>query len=378
MENSLKTVYSNAKQPDPDQKNNPQISKENPVPLAWFAVNLEIVKAEWDPKIKDWAYEQNFVISVYDIPSVATPYAPDLKRYYGAFKRYDYYFTGQNSEVLDYSLQFDNLYFNTVLGIESKDFKVIGTTDNPGAEREGQQTAQGGGSGSSTGNTQTTSNSTGQKSDPPPPGSKDTSAGTATAGGTSVTPGLKSNSDRTGSLAVGLEAQNSIVTSLHDVSAFAEGKIKIIGDPDWLVMEGASTKTEYSKFYGSNGYTVNPSGGQVFIEVAFKEAMDYKNRTGTMELNESILFMNYPDYVKEMAKGAVVWRVKDVDSVFSSGKFEQTLSLVGALFDAGAAGDSGTEGNTGTQSPQNSANPDDDYDKDLQIDEFDDLDTGRG
>jgi len=356
MEQALSTVYSNTKQPDPNQKNNQQVKRDNPIPIAWFTVSTEIVGVTWDPKIQDWAYRQNFIISVYDIPSVATPYAPDKTRYYGPHKRYDYYFTGQNSEILDYQLTFNNLYFNTVLGIEGKDFKPIGSGQNPGAGRETEQTGSRSNSGSATGNTQNTAGNTGQKSDAPPPGSKDTSAGTATAGGTSVTPGVRSNSNRTGSLAVGLEVQNSIVTSLHDIEAYANGSIKIFGDPDFLVRDSATSITDlYSKFYDTDGYTISAQGGQVFIEVAFKEAVDYKNSNGLMEINENIFFLNYPQYIKDMVQGAVIWEVSEVDSVFASGKFEQTLKLLGTMFDTGEPTDTGTEGNTGTQASRNSS-----------------------
>lgn len=377
MENALKTAYSNAKEPDVDQKNNPQVKRENPLPLAWFNVNSNIVKCDWDSKIGDWAYEQQFIISVYEIPSVATPYAPDQTRYYGPHKRYDYYFTGQNSEILDYQLTFDNLFFNTVLGIEEKDFSSLSKSQNPGAERENEQSASGTNSGSATGNTKATSGNTGQKADAPPPGAKDTSAGTAKAGGTSVKTGVKSKGDRTGTLAVGLEVQNSIVTSLHDIGAYANGKLKILGDPDFLVRDAATSVTElYNKFYDTDGYTISANGGQVFIEVAFKEAVDYKNSTGLMEINENIFFLNYPQYIKDMTQGAVIWEVIQVDSIFVSGRFEQTLSLIGTMFDTGEPSENATETASGSGS-SSGTNSDDDFEKNLDAELFNDTE-GRG
>ncbi len=357
MANALKTIYANTKEPDIKQKNNPQVKRENPLPLAWFSVNSNIVKCTWDTKIGDWAYEQEFIIAVYEIPSVATPYAPNMSRYYGCHKRYDYWFTGQNSEILDYQLTFDNLYFNTVLGIEEQDFTSLAKSSNPGAEREGQ-TATPTSSGSSTGNTKTTAGNTGQKADAPPPGQKDTSAGTAKAGGTSVKTGVKSPGDRTGTLAVGLEVQNSIVTSLHDIGAYSNGKLKILGDPDFLVRDATTSIQElYNKFYDTDGYTISANGGQVFIEVAFKEAVDYKHSTGLMEINESIFFLNYPQYIKDMVQGALIWEVLKVHSTFSNGKFEQVLDLGGTQFDT--AEDitddtpSGSSPTTATPSPAN-------------------------
>jgi len=122
----------------------------------------------------------------------------------------------------------------------------------------------------------------------------------------------------------------------------------------------------------------------VFIEVAFKEAVDYKNSTGLMETNESILFLNYPDYIKEMAQGAVIWQVNEVESTFSGGKFEQVLTLVGPSFDSGESASSG-EGEAGGQAPSNQsnqANGDDDFETDVQTDELDQdpfsPDEGRG
>lgn len=351
IEQAMNAVYTNAKEPDPNQKSNPRVERDNPMPLAYFAVNMDIVKCTWDDKIMDWAYEMVYVVTVYDVPSVMTPFAPDTSRYYGPHKRYDYYFTGQNSEILDYSLTFNNVFFNTVLGIPKSDFKQAGTSTDPGAEREGQAAGAQQGSGAATGNTQATTGNTGQKADPPPPGSIDRSAGSATAGGTSVTPGLRTAGDRTGALGVGLEAQNSIVTSLQDEETWSNGKVKIMGDPDYLMRDSVSSLTEfYNKFYGTDGYTISAQGGQVFIEIAFKEAVDYKNSTGLMEINENIFFLNYPDYIKEMANGAVIWEVTEVVSNFASGTFTQTLTLIGTAFDAGGeptgSGSSGSSGSS--------------------------------
>jgi hypothetical protein len=346
MEQALKTIYSNTKQPDPNQKNNPQIDRENPVPLSWFNVSCDIRSLQWDPKLQDWAMVTSYVITTYEIPAVMTPFAPDTNRYYGAHKRYDYWFTGQNSEVLDYQLTFNNLFFNTVLGIESKDFKLIGQANSEGGGRE--QGASGPGSGPTSGDGKTTSNNKGTKADPPPPGTRDASAGTATAGGTSVQPGVKSNANRTGTLAVGLEAQNSIVTSLHDIEAFSSGQIRIMGDPDFLIRDAATSITElYNKFYDTNGYTVSAQGGQIFIEVKFNEATDYTHSDGLMQINESIFFLNYPQYIKDMTQGAIIYELVEVDSVFSSGTFTQTLHLIMAPFDTGEPPPVGTGGPSG-------------------------------
>ena len=62
-----------------------------------------------------------------------------------------------------------------------------------------------------------------------------------------------------------------------------------------------------------------------------------------MEINDNIFFLNYPQYIKDMAQGAVIWEVTTVKSVFSSGTFSQTLSLIGTAFDAGADSPAGSQ-----------------------------------
>lgn len=116
------------------------------------------------------------------------------------------------------------------------------------------------------------------------------------------------------------------MTSLFDPGAYTKAKVVILGDPDYLVQETpASINQVYNQFYGSDGFTINPNGGQVFIEIDFKEAVDYKNSDGLMSINESIYFWNYPAAVANKIKG-VSFMVLDIEHSFRGGKFEQTLN----------------------------------------------------
>jgi hypothetical protein len=102
-------------------------------------------------------------------------------------------------------------------------------------------------------------------------------------------------------------------------------KLTIMGDPDYLMTESASSiNAVYRQFYGK-GFTINPNGGQVFIEIDFKEAVDYNSQTGLMDINESILFWNYPKEIRNLVKG-VSYYVREVQHTFSKGKFTQELT----------------------------------------------------
>jgi hypothetical protein len=282
MEIALKTMYTNSKQPDPKQKNSEQVKNEIPTKLAWFNISTELTNPKWDTKINDWVYKTLYIIQIYEVPSLETPYGKNGAKYYGPHKRYDYWFTGQNNEIIDFNLTFNNLYHNIALGL-------IEGTGNPAGEA-------------------------------------------SVNGQVSVTTGMKQGGDSTGSLNIGAEAQNSVTTYLFDPAAWAEAKLKILGDPDYLMNETTSSLSElYNRFYGSDNFTISAQGGQVFIEVDFKESQDYKNSTGLQSINESIAFYPYPEYVKKIAKG-VVFMVTTVTSTFNNGRFEQTLETLAPSF----------------------------------------------
>ena len=154
-----------------------------------------------------------------------------------------------------------------------------------------------------------------------------TGDGAAQSGGASVPViiGKRQNQDRQGRLDEGNENQNAYMTSLFDPGSYAEAKIVILGDPDFLAQETpASINEVYNQFYATDGFTINPNGGQVFIEVTFNEAQDYDNQTGTLDVNQNILFWQYPQNVASKIKG-VVYMVQLIESSFSRGKFTQTL-----------------------------------------------------
>ena len=200
--------------------------------------------------------------------------------YYGPHKRYEYWCTGENREILEYSQKLDNLFYTTVLG------GADGNLED--GEQKGQATG---------GNAQV-----------------------------SIATNKPGPMPTFNSLGGGSATQNQYVTSLYAPGDYATAKIKIMGDPDFLVQDGRGSPDDvYSRWYGSDGYRASANGGQVFIEIDFKEAVDYNNETGVMDLNSSILFFKYPSKFEEVIKG-VSYRVITIDSNFSEGKFTQTLS----------------------------------------------------
>ena len=271
MAQALNTLFANKVDPNntpgsPDVKIN-----DKPKTFRWYNLSSEVKVLGFDTSIKDFTFEITYIIQPYDTPYVKSQSLNSTTKYYGPHKRYDYWYTGKNSEILSYEQTMNNQYFNA--------------TVNPGA----------------------TAASSGDGYDVP------------------SSPGKMVNEDKTGLLDDSKQTRNSVITSLFSPADYAMVKFTIIGDPDYLMTESSSSiNAAYRQFYGK-GFTINPNGGQVFIEIDFKEALDYNHTSGLLDINESILFWNYPKEIRNIVKG-VSYMVREVQHTFSKGKFTQELT----------------------------------------------------
>lgn len=280
LTDALRVVQKSTEQPNTEKKTEEVIENKQPDNLKWYNLSAEVSNAVWDDSVGDFAYTITYVIQPYETPAITAAYINQKgSRYYGPHKRYEYWFTGKNSEILEYTQNMQNTYFNVALNPE-----------------EGGAAPKGGGA------------------DIP------------------LAYKPKSNASQLGKLGAGNQAQNAVVTSLFDPAAYANAKIKILGDPDFLMQESpGSINQVYSQFYGTDGVTINPNGGQVFIEINFKEPEDYKIGNGLLSINESILFWKYPEQVqKELDErgGGISYMIKHVTSIFENGRFTQDIDAI--------------------------------------------------
>ena len=276
MYDALITIYASDAKPDVTTGEQESEKSNSKTKVAWYKVTPILSGARWDSKVVDWAYKTTFRIEKYETPIITSLATNPATDYYGPHKRYEYWWTGENREILEYSQNLDNLFYNEVLA---------GLSDaNPDGKGSG--------------------------------GAVDTSIATPKA-----MPALNN-------LGGGGSSENNYVTSLYSPDAYANAKIKIMGDPDFLVQDyRGDTDSVYQRFYADDGYRVTSNGGQVFIEIDFKEAIDYNGKTGIMDLNESILFFKYPAKLAETIKG-VSYKIVTINSTFSEGKFTQDISAV--------------------------------------------------
>lgn len=290
LEQALTSIYTTAEENNPDTDSPDVVKQKDPPPLKWYNLSTRIKCLGFDTKINDFAYEITYVVQPYETPGITSPYGKSSK-YYGPHKRYEYWFTGKNSEIISYEQTMDNTFQNIAL--------------NP----DGDPQSQGNGNGVAT------------------------------------MVNKQTNQERTGRDGKGNEAQNTYMTSLFDPGAWNQMKMTILGDPDYLTNETPESASElYQQFYKNDGFTINPNGGQVFVEVSFNEGIDYDNEKGVLSVNDSIYFVNYPPEVAAKIKG-ISYMLTEVESTFSKGKFTQALTGVVNEIPASAAKAAGKDEN---------------------------------
>ena len=265
IKNMMTEVESSLSDEDP-------VKNSNPAEVAWFSITPGIEIKGFDTVLNDYCYNITYYIQKYKIPFVRTALVSKTSTYPGPHKKYEYWYTGKNTEVISYEQQFNNLYFLTGVG---------DGYDNPNSQSI-------------------------PKKDKPQPANNKGEANKA------------------------LEAVNALAVDLFDPSSIVQSKMTILGDPDYLSQTvGSSLDDIYNKFYGPDGYTINPNGGQVFIELDFQTATDY-DFNGLLSINNNIRFMEYKDPGLKQAIKGITFELKWITSTFSKGKFTQELDLMPA------------------------------------------------
>lgn len=247
--------------------------------IAWYSIKPITTIRGRDNLTKDWIYNITYEISPYEIPYIKSQYVTNKSKYYGAVKKYSYTLTGENTEVINYEMDYNNLYYVITPSTTSLDDSSENKNPSNPTPRATQAAAD--------------SNST------------------------------------IGSLNRGNLIAETVRANLYSIGDQALATIKIIGDPDFLMETIGSTAQNDtpSKFYGQN-FVINPYGGQIFIEIVFKMAEDYKNNgLLDVDINQTIAF--YPKEARDQLNiEGVIYKIRKVVSTFSRGKFEQVLDLV--------------------------------------------------
>jgi hypothetical protein len=262
---------------NPDKRNSP---------MSWFNIimNAEPRPGGIDPKRNDHAFDITYTIKPYRLQNFNSKYFPP-SRFAGVHKSYPYWFTGQNTAVVEYQETLNALYSITVSGSDPK---------NSGAARIREL----------------------------------------------ATASLRDIAKYNYAVTSGQSTQGSLDTRLNETAAnaadylfspgdLANAKIKILGDPDWIqqgslfkqITPGESEVADVTGF-GEDG-SISFETGDVLFEIVWQRPEDYDLATGVAD-PYSGGYRGVANKSREPIQSRVYTAVK-VLSEFRQGAFYQTI-----------------------------------------------------
>ena len=251
--------------------------KNTPVKtVQWYRITQTATPLQYDPVRKDYAYDIKYSITRYQINTPRSPYFPPAM-YRGVHKLYNYWFTGQNTEVINFEVEANTNYVSPIGN--------SGLTDlAPGNARYAEKQFF------------------------------QTSADESTQGGQgeSTLPAAQ------------------LASRLYSSADVAKTTVDIVGDPDWILQgELFYTNSNLSAFEKDG--SCNMRASEVLFELRFNRPTDYdlptgltpvyKNNTGSSAITGEV---NLPEE-------SIVFMAVKVINNFKDGKFTQ--QLLGTLRD---------------------------------------------
>lgn len=246
---------------------------------AWYKIGFKAVPKmdEFDTIRNDYAYKMTYTISPYKITQMYSPFFKNPE-FNGTHKSYKYWFTGQNTSVLNYEETLNNLFFIALTN------QSQGTTSNINELLKQQPY---------------------------------TASGQASQGG----------QDRA------TEPGASAADSLYSPGDLKECNMTIVGDPAWLQQGEAfsimkPTDPYYYQPFLADG-TINFDSQQILFDVGFNTPKDYNLATGLIEPGISSNTDIYPTLssngIGAQTKISRIYIATHCISNFKQGKFTQQL-----------------------------------------------------
>jgi hypothetical protein len=237
--------------------------------VAWFKINVQATPIKYDIKRNDYAYKVKYIVSPYRINATNSNYFKS-PQYKGAHKQYSYWFTGENTQILNYEQTYNAAYTYVLSG-----------------------------------GTQDTANTTNAKANYQPRSAQ-----------TSQGADLRTN-----------EPAANLADSLYNPADLATASLTIVGDPAWLQQGEASFAAPSKNSFNSSGFlpdgTINFDSQQILFEVKINTPTEYDLATGLMDVNN-----RNPSQSINQSKAlneSYVYIANECTSEFVKGKFTQNI-----------------------------------------------------
>lgn len=294
-----------------DQLKDDKQTDKNGNPLMMFKVVPQIQLKDFDFVKNDFSYDITFTIKKYNYhnskhPLMSVSSQEQISR--NLRKRYDYIYTGKNSDIIDFSIDFDALFY-TAVNVGTKNLGKI--TESQDTAVEANNT---GGAGAGRGSTASYADKLPkQRANVVNPNQVHPVSGDLSASG--------ANAGQNSSIQKAADVMNSVYSSAR--GDMLNLKLKIIGDPDFIKQDDVFLHPVNTNYPGENE-TYTESGsiltdrGDIFARVLFKTPVDIDPVTGGLRNEEKYLESNFSG----------IYKILKVTSEFRGGKFEQSIDAV--------------------------------------------------
>lgn len=291
-----------------DSKTGVQVENGTPAQtIGWYRIGLQAEPTgKYDTKRNDYQYKITYSLAAYQVNQVKSDFFPRTQ-FLGTHKKYNYWFTGDNTQILDFQQDYNYLYYI----VQNTNSRPKITSNYREADRYFYQ-----------------------------PRSPESSQG--------------QDDDKV------YEPSAQAADYLYSPADQSRIKLQIVGDPAWIFQgETTSGIQGLQSIYGAflpDG-TINPEGRQVLFEVAFNRPTDYDINTGLIDPGINNYGADRANGVAGDARQSFIYQAVDCTSNFSKGKFTQELNGVLQTFpleEPTARGRAATEQQrTNTQTAQN-------------------------
>lgn len=243
--------------------------------VMWYTITPTVEPYQFDKKRNMYASKIKYIISPYLVVDPRNPYFTNKSGYRGSHKLYNWWFTGQNTEVLDW-----------VIDVKSNFATPFGNGTPNSAEQIVAEPTLG---------------ISQQK----------------------VFQTRPNQSSQGGKYQSTMPAANLAERLYNGVKDLAGTEITILGDPDWLVQSTVFYTAPSLSAWAADG-SINQSSGPMIFEINFNAPTDYDLQSGIMPVNTA----NDNSY-SSMSSGTANQRAafvsQWVSSTFKDGKFTQKI-----------------------------------------------------
>ena len=261
-------------------------------PVKWFKIIPKVKLGVFDKKRNAWQKLITYYVKTFQYYNGKDPRAPKSQPP-GAVKRYDYIYTGKNKDIIDFSMDFNALYFTAVTVTRNK---TDATMKTPGPNDEEQLNDKG----------------------------ETQQAGSITPGQISVkvgdAPSTAMNTSTSGANQNAASVRDNIYSGAR--GDMLNVKLRILGDPDFIKQDDLFYPPDFAKdssqyIKGSSG-SLNMNSGEIFCYLTFNTPVDIDETTGLLRKDSKYYQSKFSGY----------YRVMTVESELRQGKFTQTLDLI--------------------------------------------------